>query len=233
MHKCFATDPKERPDFHEIFATLNNYHKKLEAAEPRQESTRRVRLAFQGGATSGGTNSTSSAGSITGAATAAQSVSEAVSGGNSAPGSTSLGTGGNKLRALLHGSDDTSEESDTESSSSSSDGDELERDSVLQYARVGSDVNSVLSATRSRDESNPAIGITSGHDSSSDSDSSEDDRDPRSFFPLLSHAGVKQGEEQTTQLLADEQRQGEGKREELPDHRAGPRRQHQHPVEVQ
>jgi hypothetical protein len=60
--KCFAADPRARPDFHEIFAALNNYHKELESTA-EQEATRVVMRPHNntddGGRTArgGGTNS--------------------------------------------------------------------------------------------------------------------------------------------------------------------------------
>ena len=47
VEKCFASAPHDRPDFHEIFATLDNYHKCL------VENDARALLLLDGGSMTG------------------------------------------------------------------------------------------------------------------------------------------------------------------------------------
>jgi hypothetical protein len=109
VEKCFASAPHDRPDFHEIFATLDNYHKCLVENDARAARLLQPDPGGGGGGLPAG-------------------IARRAAGANSGSGRV----GGPGLRM----SEDSSDSTDDDSSSSSDNGG-LEADMILQYARVG------------------------------------------------------------------------------------------------
>lgn len=123
IQRCFAGDPKERPDFHEIFTKLNNYYKELEAASGNTSDSRIPAIPI---IIDDGHPDPSLDGTLTKTAT---------------EGRPTLG------RRSLLAVEETSEDSDdSDDSSSSSSGDEEAewQEMVRQYVPTGGDKNSIL-----------------------------------------------------------------------------------------